>query len=77
MKRIAVWIVLVGLSAGAWAQSAAGDGEQELRTLVSQFLTGAGNDDVMMFQRFFADDVLYTRNNGRTTTKAAMLKSLT
>ena len=76
MKRLAVCMVVIGLSLGAWAQTASGGGEQDLRSLISQFLTGAGNNDILMFQRFFADDVIYTRNSGQTTTKAAILKSL-
>ena len=73
MKRFAVLLVLALFSLGALGQSTA---DQELRTLLQQFLAGAGNNDVLMFQRFFADDVIYTRNSGQTTTKAAILKSL-
>lgn len=76
MKRLVALLLLGLISAGAWAQTANNSGEQELRTLLSQFLAGASNNDIIMFQRFFADDVIYTRNSGQTTTKAAILKSL-
>ena len=79
MKSAVAVLVTLILSAGlaiGQAPSSAQSSEQELRSLLSQFLAGASNDDMMMFQRFFADDVIYTRNSGQTTTKAAMLKSM-
>ena len=84
MKSAVAAILTLFLSAGlAMAQASSpatsapnSNNEQELRSLLSQFMAGASNDDILMFQRFFADDVIYTRNSGQTTTKAAILKSL-
>lgn len=79
MKRAVAAIITLVLSSGlamGQAPSQSSNTEQELRSLLSQFLAGASNDDILMFQRFFADDVIYTRNSGQTTTKAAILKSL-
>lgn len=84
MKSAVAAILTLFLSAGlAMAQASSpvtsapsSNNEQELRSLLSQFMAGASNDDIQMFQRFFADDVIYTRNSGQTTTKAAILKSL-
>jgi hypothetical protein len=84
MKSAVAAILTLFLAAGlAMAQASSpvtsapsSNNQQELRSLLSQFMAGASNDDIMMFQRFFADDVIYTRNSGQTTTKAAILKSL-
>jgi ketosteroid isomerase-like protein len=55
--------------------------ETELRKLLTDFLAAASHSpataaDKETFDRFFADDVLYTRSAGTTATKAAIMKSL-
>src|SRR5512146_3120611 len=83
MKAAAAVLVAVMMIAGAAQLAAAAqpaqtsaNTTQELRALLDQFLAGASNNDRAVFERFFADDLIYTRNSGQTTTKAAILKSL-
>jgi ketosteroid isomerase-like protein len=48
----------------------------ELTQLLKQFLAAASTNDKAMFDRFFADDAIYTRSAGVTITKADIMKSL-
>jgi hypothetical protein len=48
----------------------------ELTNLLKEFLTGAASNDPKLFDRFFADDAIYTRSAGVTITKADIMKSL-
>src|SRR5205823_4145095 len=48
----------------------------ELTQLLKQFLTAASTNDRATFDRFFADDAIYTRSAGVTITKADIMKSL-
>jgi len=65
----------------AFAQTTKAPAEAELKRLLADFLAVASHSpvsaaDKQMFARFFADDVLYTRAAGATTTKAEIMKSL-
>lgn len=48
----------------------------ELKQLLHQFLDAAGRNDKAVFDRFFADDLIYTRSAGVTITKVDIMKSL-
>jgi hypothetical protein len=77
MRRVLTILVL--LLAPGFAQSKA-PAEAELKKLLNDFLaaashTPAGPEDKKMFDRFFADDVIYTRSAGATITKADIMKS--
>lgn len=48
----------------------------ELTALLREFLDSAGRGDRAMFEKFFADDVIYTRSSGIVTNKAEILLSL-
>ncbi|HSE47846.1 MAG TPA: hypothetical protein VLA96_01425, partial [Terriglobales bacterium] len=77
MRRLLTILVL--LLAPAFAQSKA-PAEAELRKLLTDFLAAASHTppsaaDRQMFDRFFADDVIYTRSAGATITKAEIMKS--
>ena len=55
--------------------------EAELTKLLNDFLAAASHTpptaaDKQMFDRFFADDVLYTRSAGSTATKPEIMRSL-
>lgn len=76
LRTITVAIVL--LTSAAFAQSA--PAEQELKTLLNQFLAAASHSpataaDKQTFDRFFADDVIYTRASGAVITKSDIMKS--
>jgi ketosteroid isomerase-like protein len=51
-------------------------GTQEVTSLLREFIAGAGSGDRATFEKFFADDVIYTRATGVVITKASIMKSL-
>ncbi len=76
-RIIAALALILGASA-AFAQASA---DVELKKLLTDFLAAASHspvsaEDKKMFDRFFADNVLYTRSAGATTTKTEIMKSL-
>lgn len=66
--------VLMIMAASAVAQPSSA--EIEIRSLLSTFLSAAGRNDRAVFDRFFADDLVYTRSAGVVTSKAEIMKSL-
>ncbi len=78
MRRRISTLLLFLLNAPAFAQAPA---EPELKKLLNDFLAVAGHRpastaDKKMFDRFFADDLIYTRATGMVITKQDVLKSL-
>ncbi len=64
--------------ASAPAQSASPSATtRELTAMLNQFLQIAATNDAAGFDRFFADDVIYTHSAGTVTTKAEIMKSVT
>src|SRR5438552_4107702 len=47
----------------------------ELTRLLHEFLKAASVNEKAVFEKFFADDVVYTRSAGVTITKADIMKS--
>jgi hypothetical protein len=72
---ISLAMVLLTLAMSAGAQETKPTA-QELSTLLNQFLDAAGRDDRAVFDRFFADDVIYTRSAGVTVDKAEIMKNI-
>lgn len=60
-------------SVGA-AQSAADSAE--LTRLLNEFLAGAGRNDAAVHERFWAEDLIYTRGSGARTNKADIMKGV-
>jgi ketosteroid isomerase-like protein len=75
MKRIALVLALLLSASLAFAQSAPSS-EQELTTMLHNFLDGAAKGDKAAFEKFFADDVIYTRAVGVVLDRAAILKDV-
>lgn len=48
----------------------------ELTRLLSEFLAGAGRNDAAVHDRFWAEDLIYTRSAGVRTNKAEIMKGL-
>lgn len=48
----------------------------ELTRLLNEFLAGAGRNDAAVHERFWAEDLIYTRGVGVRTDKAGILKSV-
>jgi ketosteroid isomerase-like protein len=61
--------------AGTGAQSN-GNATAEVTALLREFIAGAGSGDRAIFEKFFADDVIYTRATGVVITKADIMQSL-
>jgi ketosteroid isomerase-like protein len=49
---------------------------RELTDMLNQFLADVPKNNPASYDRFFADDVIYTRNTGAVTTKADIIKSV-
>jgi hypothetical protein len=49
----------------------------ELTDMLNKFLQDAATNNAAGFDRFFADDVIYTHSAGTVTTKAEIMKSVT
>jgi hypothetical protein len=76
MKRLmASFVLIVGLAFGVSAQSTAPDAA-ELTKLLQDFLAGASHNDVAMHDRFWADDLIYTRSAGRRIGKAEVIRDV-
>jgi ketosteroid isomerase-like protein len=72
---ISLAMVLLTLAISAGAQETQPTA-RELTTLLNQFLDAAGRSDRAVFDRFFADDVIYTRSAGVTVDKAEIMKNI-
>jgi ketosteroid isomerase-like protein len=48
----------------------------QVTALLREFLAGVSKNDNSVYERFFADDLIYTRSAGVTITKADILKSV-
>jgi hypothetical protein len=64
-------IVILITACSTFAQTA--PDAAELTTLLNEFLAGASRADVSIHERFWADDLIYTRSAGRRVTKAEVL----
>lgn len=49
---------------------------EELRRMLTEFLSAAGRGDIAVFDRFFADDLVYTRFSGEVITKKNIMDGL-
>jgi ketosteroid isomerase-like protein len=49
---------------------------EEVTALLHEFMQAAGRGDRAIFDKFFADDVVYTRATGAVITKADIMESL-
>jgi len=75
LRRITALIVTLFLSASAAAQQNAADAD-ELRRLLTYFLDGASRNDIAVHERFWGDELVYTRSAGVRTDKAEILADL-
>ena len=72
-RRLDALIVTLFLCAAAVAQDAAAPDAAELKRLLTYFLDGASRNDVAVHERFWADELVYTRSAGVRTSKAEIL----
>jgi ketosteroid isomerase-like protein len=77
MRRLTITICLfVFLPLAARPVSAQTKATEEVTALLREFMKGAGQGDRAAFDKFFADDVIYTRATGVVITKADIMQSL-
>lgn len=73
IKITAVILILI-FSISLLAQSASD--AAELTRLLNEFLAGAGRNDAAVHDRFWADDLIYTRGAGARVGKAEIMKGV-
>ena len=71
MKRIVSATLLLFFVASVSAQTA--PDAAELTKLLNDFLAGASRNDAAIHERFWADDLIYTRSAGRRVNKAEVM----
>jgi ketosteroid isomerase-like protein len=72
LAAVALVLCLVATES-AFAQTKAAE---DVTALLREFIAGAGSGDRALFEKFFADDVIYTRASGVVITKADIMASL-
>jgi ketosteroid isomerase-like protein len=73
-RRYSILLILF-VSVTGFAQTPAPDAA-DLSKLLNDFLAGASRNDVQMHDRFWADDLIYTRSAGRRVTKAEVMRDV-
>lgn len=78
MKRLRriVFVVAVALAASIATGAAETTPAQEVKARLLEFMDAAGRNDRAVFDKFFAEDVIYTRSTGAVITKADIMASL-
>ena len=74
MSKLASLAFLLLCSASAFGQNL--DGKAELQRLLNEFLAGAGRNDAAVHDRFWADDLIYTRAAGSRIGKLELMKGV-
>ena len=74
MKIIASALLILLMISAAFAQTA--PDAAELTKLLNDFLAGASRNDPAAHERFWADDLIYTRSAGRRVDKAEILRDV-
>ena len=75
MKRYLSTLLMVLAAAVSLNAQAAPDGA-ELTKLLTEFLAGAGRNDAAVHDRFWAEDLIYTRSTGVRTNKEELMKGV-
>lgn len=75
LRRLLLVVLLV-VPASVLGQSADKATKEQVTALLKEFMDAAGRDDRGVFDKFFADDVVFTRSTGAVITKADIMSSL-
>ncbi len=67
-------ILLLFIAGNVFAQTTSD--AAELTRLLNEFLAGASRNDVAIHERFWADDLIYTRSAGRRVNKAEVMRDV-
>ena len=73
-KIVSAAIFVLSLSCSAFAQTA--PDAAELTKLLNDFLAGASSNDAAIHERFWADDLIYTRSAGRRVNKSEVMQDV-
>lgn len=73
-KVVSSAILILVMSCGLFAQTA--PDAAELTKLLNDFLAGASRNDVAIHERFWADDLIYTRSVGRRVNKSEVMRDV-
>jgi ketosteroid isomerase-like protein len=76
MRRWLLMLPVFAFAAGSPAEVPNAPAAAELRRLLDEFLEGASRNDIKVHERFWADDLVYTRSAGVRVGKAEILDSL-
>ena len=74
-SRLIFLLLVLALVSNVTAQNRGGD-EVQLRQLLNEFLAGAGRGDAEVHDRFWADDLIYTRSSGARLGKTELMKGV-
>jgi len=75
MKRLAsAAVIILMMTCSAFAQTASD--AAELTRLLNEFLAGASRGDAAIHERFWADDLIYTRSAGRRVNKSDVMRGV-
>src|SRR3954452_24141875 len=69
-------LLVIALSLTTVANAQLSKDSLALTNLLNEFLAGASRSDATVHDRFWADDLIYTRSAGVRTTKAEIMKGL-
>lgn len=75
MRTLLLFLVLAAIPAVPHAQSPA-PAAAELKSLLDEFLAGASTNDAAVHDRFWAEDLIYTRSAGVRIGKAELMKDV-
>jgi len=76
MARMLTALTVALFAAAAASAAPPAAGARQVEALLREFIAGAGGRDPALYDRFFADDVFYTRSTGAFTTKAMIMESV-
>lgn len=75
MSRVLLFAISVLLFGGSPAAQSPGP-TAELTALLNEFLAGAGKNDVAVHEKFWAEDLIYTRSAGVRINKDELMKGV-
>ena len=80
MKALTLLVLLVStilvLADPSASPSAIAPDGDALKQLLQEFLDGAGRNDLALHERFWADELIYTRSAGQRLSKADILRDM-
>lgn len=74
MNKLAGLAVILFCAAAAFGQNT--DDRAELQRMLNEFLAGAGRNDAAVHDRFWAEDLIYTRSAGSRIGKTELMKGV-